>query len=937
MNLEFLGKPIRSGHKKSVQCRVVSRIRSIELLENREMFSMSPMQSNNIGDANGDGRFDWWDLTQVFQIGEYEDSIRGNSIFEEGEWNGDGDFDSGDLVLAFQGGRFVDASDWRSDWLNLAQQAGEYEDGIANNSIFEEGDWNGDGDFDSHDMVMAFQADHVDDRRFDWLGLDELFQAGKNEDSIRDNSILEEGDWNGDGDFDSGDLVLAFQKSDFGDVNIDRQFELALQARRTQRGNLDAELLPPGGSAEIDMLPGRLTKLPVSWFEQRSIGVTGAHRMIFRTTGCTGTADTGLVVTWAETDNFGPAPRAVPNVTYYTTFDNNGNNGSGNGRCSLIDTGTHTKGVTYTVYVFSMTRATSRASLQYSIGGAWTTLSTDDYGGTLVRVGALQNGDFLQVRTASDGTGNDGTQMLLFEPPAPGTTRVSKAAVFNAQGSNTDRDPHIVVDGSWSSPFNAVLLGKDIRGTTSVNTLLKDVETRVDLVRGPLDITYADPSLSCAGLSCTGTQVLLPRGRYYASLFAITPNPLGSGAANYADAIGTDGEGNCPHRARGRGNDLAFTAVLKKNGVILQQRAIPRGLLGEDASLGSFNRIVFEIDADGTSRFSLDVTNKAADVTFFGGWRYVRNQDVNELKVATWNFGEWVFDGNTAARVSILQNAADLLGTRGDLHPGSRRIIEPANQAPWQWEADVIAFQEFYGDTYTHVRDRLQSRTAFGWSWVNANTEIFRELHGGEEVFYGPVFVNDFVRPVEGIKFSNRQLAHGNATGRCDSRWEGSSFDYACPLGLVEAGGILGVNVAYNRAVPAKLRAPRNLGANAGTDRPVAFFNWHLYHKTSAFDKRAENVENLIKSIKYLMAQPADGAFPAGACAFNKECSNTPKYYANRMIIVGDSNMKNHQCGEFAWTLRRLREEFGYAIDVSAATTDSTNRTNHRSAYVAVG
>lgn len=43
----------------------------------------------------------------VFQQGEYEDRITGNSTFEDGDWNGDGEFDSADLVLAFQRGDFL--------------------------------------------------------------------------------------------------------------------------------------------------------------------------------------------------------------------------------------------------------------------------------------------------------------------------------------------------------------------------------------------------------------------------------------------------------------------------------------------------------------------------------------------------------------------------------------------------------------------------------------------------------------------------------------------------------------------------------------------------------------------------------------------------------------------------------------------------------------
>ncbi|MDG2384743.1 MAG: peroxidase family protein [Pirellulaceae bacterium] len=53
------------------------------------------------GDANLDGRFNSSDLVRIFQAGEWEDAVHGNSDWSEGDWNGDGDFDSADLVLAF--------------------------------------------------------------------------------------------------------------------------------------------------------------------------------------------------------------------------------------------------------------------------------------------------------------------------------------------------------------------------------------------------------------------------------------------------------------------------------------------------------------------------------------------------------------------------------------------------------------------------------------------------------------------------------------------------------------------------------------------------------------------------------------------------------------------------------------------------------------------
>ncbi|MFC1759728.1 FG-GAP-like repeat-containing protein, partial [Planctomycetota bacterium] len=55
-----------------------------------------------------------------------------------GDSNGDGVFDSSDLVMVFA--------------------ANEYEDDVAGNSTFAEGDWDGDGDFTSSDLVAAFKA-----------------------------------------------------------------------------------------------------------------------------------------------------------------------------------------------------------------------------------------------------------------------------------------------------------------------------------------------------------------------------------------------------------------------------------------------------------------------------------------------------------------------------------------------------------------------------------------------------------------------------------------------------------------------------------------------------------------------------------------------------------------------------------------------------------
>ena len=59
-----------------------------------------------MGDANHDGHFNSSDIVQIMQAGEYEDGINNNSTWEEGDFDRDGDFTTSDLVLAFSSGGF---------------------------------------------------------------------------------------------------------------------------------------------------------------------------------------------------------------------------------------------------------------------------------------------------------------------------------------------------------------------------------------------------------------------------------------------------------------------------------------------------------------------------------------------------------------------------------------------------------------------------------------------------------------------------------------------------------------------------------------------------------------------------------------------------------------------------------------------------------------
>jgi hypothetical protein len=176
------------------------------------------------GDATLDGVFDSTDLIAVFTRGEYEDDQPNNSTWSDGDWDGDGEMTTADLVAAFQ--------------------AGGYD---ASREEFPRGDFNRDGQLTAADIDLLFRqlrlpsphlsfdltADgrvDVDDRDelvqgilrtnygdanldglFDSSDLVQVFREGQFEDAEPMNGHWASGDWDGDGDTTTSDLVLALQ------------------------------------------------------------------------------------------------------------------------------------------------------------------------------------------------------------------------------------------------------------------------------------------------------------------------------------------------------------------------------------------------------------------------------------------------------------------------------------------------------------------------------------------------------------------------------------------------------------------------------------------------------------------------------------------------------------------------------------------------------
>jgi hypothetical protein len=60
------------------------------------------LMGSHIGDVDFDGVFNSHDIVLLFQQGEFEDSVAGNSTYIGGDWNLDGEFTSNDLLFALQ-------------------------------------------------------------------------------------------------------------------------------------------------------------------------------------------------------------------------------------------------------------------------------------------------------------------------------------------------------------------------------------------------------------------------------------------------------------------------------------------------------------------------------------------------------------------------------------------------------------------------------------------------------------------------------------------------------------------------------------------------------------------------------------------------------------------------------------------------------------------
>lgn len=114
MNLQFtaadidgLNRAIREGSTEVTRYDVDN---NGTLNEADRQYWVKSIVHSYFGDANLDGSFNSGDLVSVFAAGQYEDSVLGNSTWATGDWSGDAEFTTDDLIVAFQDGGFEKAT-----------------------------------------------------------------------------------------------------------------------------------------------------------------------------------------------------------------------------------------------------------------------------------------------------------------------------------------------------------------------------------------------------------------------------------------------------------------------------------------------------------------------------------------------------------------------------------------------------------------------------------------------------------------------------------------------------------------------------------------------------------------------------------------------------------------------------------------------------------
>jgi hypothetical protein len=733
------------------------------------------------------------------------------------------------------------------------------------------------------------------------------------------------------------------------------QVEQALgpHAENWYKATLDQSLNEPQERiAELDMVPGRLTGVPVSkaWFGKKvyrlAAGSKGTHNFKATCVRIDGPetlppaheCDSGMLIKRTIAYDDGSSAGDL----FYSDNDAMADNTNGGSHVDApFDMSAGPGSVTYQIVVFSRNRQSSHVNIwratnmadwstQFDAGGGHDTNGWSRYvGGTVVRLGPLAAGDYVEVRTRSDGAGTDKTWMWVFpgkpilDAEAAGTVKLTGSWMFANYAGPREFDPKITIPSSDSDFAQA---GRYNYAILSREAWQEPQETFVDLVRGPLsraDGSISEPNASTGTVAWNGTsfctsaicesQGFKPkRGRHQVTAWGLPAKGKAVGSTLYRTSVAADIDGSCRGDWQvGAPNSRAFRMTLQidvGNGrwFDLKHRDVPMASLADESA---YSALIMELEADGASAYRLRITSNVNGNSLHPTIHHRRNVDSSTLKVATFNH-YFETTGNADG------NMAWLLGRRPEYDDDLDRILEHPNRAPYEQEADVVAFQEV-GDGPT---------IAGATRVLNGGYKKFDATMGQLEYswFYyadGTLWVNDLAKgryASSAIPDSYLEAAGcPSTTNSCGD--SGAACSRSCNLGTFLDDGLNKTrNALPVRGAARRLESDETALGSAEygpRDKKIMYVNLHFHLKDF---QRAENVKALASKLDRLVRTGAGERYFSAHGALDDDL---------RIVLMGDSNGDHQQCAEMNSWLRELRATFGYALFAPMAALDRQNRT----------
>jgi hypothetical protein len=690
---------------------------------------------------------------------------------------------------------------------------------------------------------------------------------------------------------------------------------------------------PREGLGVARLEDAQLHRLPVSWFARDVITLSGAHHLTVRT-DCAATAperrDSGLYVVERKS-----SPLAGVEVVDARFNDDCTGTACECTTCSKVDMGASTGTSQYEIFTFSMQRTKAHCAIEYatSENGSFVRLgdgSARDVGGALVDVGAVERLDdeWIEARTEVDDAWDD-VQMLLFDvgtsgqPSSTSTYASTYWPVFavDTAGDDARVGPQIPAkmvtlsncDGTCGTPQprHYALIGLEAPPTTTPT--IDRVETTATLLRGPADeVQMASIGFAPTGSATwtCGTPRTLEPGRHAVEIDARTSEPYADNDVHDFDACELLGF-SCPSGfyQRGVGNYRALewrvqTSTTDGLWKTVAQRALGTGAFGCDNDC--FDTFAEDVDLTTTTSVRPCVRYRDGHVQVSSTWRAAKNPLASELKVATFNVHhgkQFVGDSDGIENDAEGRNLANLLAARGRFSTGAASVVESADQAPFEWNADVIALQELsWVGTINSFQDEANDDSSLRWHYVYG-----RGKENGPYESKNAVITHEDL--VAGTSLEPPDVEACSAIQDTDPNADGHMY---CQLDHDDWEADL-----ENGAVPAKLSVRRH-GQGDG-DVPIMTYSLILepqkYVTDDDYSDRREELEALIEAIRQHLA--------ANAGMFNRDGDPASQAENTRIILAGDFNFFPHHRGENHFFVERLRQEFGYAVDVAAAAPGS--------------